>query len=204
MLTALAAYTRGGYPGSTGIYYLFHVSFFALILSAFPRPRNYVYGYLAVLVTLGFWLKFTIHSLIPHPFIEPVGKFDGSGASWDAALLTSSCGAWGMIAARLIHCGLVRKYSPTVEERLRGSHAPEWYSSAGKYIWRVSLLFSIIIAAWNFRSGFFQIGMNAPASVPSIIIVAVSWSLSVGMVLWFSALLHWELQTLSCDYLVHS
>ncbi len=84
-LLAFAALASAKYPGTTEPCLLFQFSFLLLAALAVPRPRSYAFGYFSVLLTLGFWLKFNAHLFFQYDFVEPVGRFTGSPAEWDAS-----------------------------------------------------------------------------------------------------------------------
>src|SRR6185295_10059274 len=101
---------------------LFNLSFLALVALALPRPRAYVYTFLAALLMLGFWVKVVLHKLGLASFVEPIGDFSGSAEQWDRALIAASCGALGLVAARLVHLWLARSRA---EES--GPPVPAWF-----------------------------------------------------------------------------
>lgn len=48
---------------------------------------------------VGFWLKFIVHHIVSYPYLDFIGRFDGSGAQWDQVLLITSIGIMGFNVA---------------------------------------------------------------------------------------------------------
>lgn len=187
---SLAAYAFSHYPGSATVFIAFNLCFFALAGLIVPRPRLYVYTFLAGLLLLGFWLKVVVHAIWAPEFIEPVGDFANTVEEWDRALIAASCGAVGLIIARCGHLW-VRWKSRRVGDPAAGA-APAWFVRWRRPVWIVTIALMIAVNIANLQFGFFQIGVNPKLILPLRIHVVLGWLVNVGFALWVAALLWWD------------
>ena len=74
----LSAVAFARYSGSGLVFLIFNVCFFALVALIFPRPRLYVYTFLATFMALGLWAKALVHTIWATEFSEPAGDFAGA------------------------------------------------------------------------------------------------------------------------------
>src|SRR5690606_15454676 len=80
-----------------------HLSAAVLIGLTLPQPRSHAYSALATVLFLGYWPKFVIRLVAPGPYLEPIGRFDGTPESWDHALLVAALGFSGVALVRVTH-----------------------------------------------------------------------------------------------------
>jgi hypothetical protein len=181
-----------GYEGSIGPFLLFNVSYSLLLLLAVPKPRLYAYTFLALLLFLGFWVKFTAHVILRYPFVEPVGDFDGSGASWDIALLVASSAALGAAFVRALHLLYARRAPARIDVRFDASNVPPWYSQFARPVWIGTLLLLLAIVSWNMFAGFYQVGVEPRVVLPAHLNAVFAWAIHIGFALWIATLVYWE------------
>lgn len=179
------------YPGSLDHYIVFSVVFLVVLVSGFFRSPGYGYLFLAVMLWLGFWLKFTVHLLLAYPFVEPVGQFAPTPSSWDKVLLIASVGGGGLMAGRLLYS--VGRYPSTIRNFSLMPSPPEWYVSARRWLWFALIMFSICLAAANMVYGIAQSGL-----VPRTILIwplnAVTyWLHSYGISFVVATFLFWDI-----------
>jgi len=192
LLIATMAWSATEYRGHFLILLAFHVSFWAMLLLALPKPRLDGYLFLAIFLFLGFWLKFVIHLAWHYDFIEPVGRFDGSAAVWDRALAAAAAGATGVALCRILHLVISRKKATRIKASL--SFLPSWYPRYRIGVWVVCSVGGLLLYAANYRFAFFQTGVNMRLILPFKLSVLFAWASFCGIPLLFALLLDWELQ----------
>lgn len=186
-LFAVAAIASSAYPGSGATFVFFNLCFAALLALAAPRPRLYVYTFLAAFFALGFWLKVLFHSLAAPGFVEPIGDFPHTAAAWDRGLLAIAFGALGLIAARLLHLWCTR--NPAAEAAAR---VPSWYRRWERPIWVATVLLIVLVNAANLHFAFYQIGVRPKLLLPLRAHVLIGWLVNIGFALWVAVLLWWR------------
>lgn len=185
------------YPGDAGPFLLFEVSFTLMLLLAAPRPRSYVYTFLAAFLFLGFWAKFNLHTLLDYPYQEPVGSFDGKGASWDAACRTASFGAIGVSVARVVQVTWhLRRHelAPAFARGLGEPDVPVWFTAHRRAVWISTVFVILSLNLANLVLAFYEVGVNPRMVLPAHGNVMVAWLLKLGSALWVAVLVHWELR----------
>lgn len=113
------------FPGSTLVYFLFSLSFWLMLITAFNRRSPFGYVFLAVMLWLGVWVKLTAHLILGYPYAEPVGSFDGSSSAWDDVLWVGIVASLCVMFGRLI--GIVFSETYSIAIRCEQFMAPEWY-----------------------------------------------------------------------------
>ena len=190
-LIAVAAVGGGlTYPGSAGIYVFFTFAFSILLGLIFPRPRLYVYTFLALFFVLGFWMKAIVQSIWAVGFVEPVGGFDDTPVAWDAGLRVAAWAALGAAAPRLAHI-LNARIRGGAEAVLAGS-APSWFVRFRRLLWGGTILLIAVVNLANFHYAFFQVGVNPRLVLPAHLNVLLAWLINTGFALWLAALVFWE------------
>lgn len=56
----------------------------------------------SVLLTLGFPIKFSAHTIWDYGYLEPIGRFDNSIKSFSSVLIVATCGGIGILIAQLV------------------------------------------------------------------------------------------------------
>ncbi len=93
------------YPGHTIIYTAFTIVLNALFVFGFTKDKIYFDTFIGIFFWLGFWVKYSLRvAFLGGAFQAPelIGKFSGTGAEHDHALLVVSCGISGLLIASLI------------------------------------------------------------------------------------------------------
>jgi hypothetical protein len=189
-MIAVAGIALAHYAGSAWVFVVFNVCFFGLFALIFPRPRLYVYTFLAGFLGLGFWLKALMHAIWAPGFVEPVGDFAGTPQEWDSALLAASCGVLGIIAARCVHLWHAGKRRGTGE--YTAGAAPDWFVRWRQPIWLFTVVVIVAVNVANQHFAFFQIGVNPKLTLPMRLHVVLGWLVNIGFALWIAALLWWD------------
>jgi hypothetical protein len=183
------------FTGSKFIYTGFSVVSLLLLISGVRRPASYGYLFLAVFLWLGFWFKFTVHTVLDIPYGEPTGWFNKSPGAWNEVLLVSTAGlagvllAWGMVQAldRFRHCETTRTLTdiPPV--------CPAWFLRFRRPLWIVMFAGLFGLPLVNSVLGIMQIGL-----VPRTVLVwplnaVIGWCVSIGLAIGVSTLVWWEM-----------
>lgn len=197
VLVGVPAGAATRYPGSVLPFLLFQSSYTALLLLAIPRPRRYAYTALAVLLFLGFWMKFNLHAIFDYAFQEPTGSFDGSGQSWDKAMTVASAAAVGVVIARLVQLGWAyyrdrRPPGPVPPGTRRRFRTPDWYLSHRRWLWSATIVGGIAVAGANAVGAFYETGVDPRIILPLHLNVLIGWAVDLGAALWIAVLVHWE------------
>ena len=170
---------------------IFNLTFVGLAVLVFPRPRLYVFTFLAAFLLLGFWAKVVFHAIWAPAFVEPVGGFSNTPAEWDSALLVSTCGALGVMAARLTHWVSSARKSRRPEGDFAGV-VPVWFIRREKTVWAVTIVLIIAVNAANLEFAFFQVGVRPKLLLPLRGHVLVAWLVNIGFALWVATLVWWD------------
>lgn len=178
------------YPGSKLIYMLFSAIFWLMLLTAFGKRTHYGYLFLAIALWLGFWVKITAHLILKYPYVEPIGRFDGSAGAWDGVLWVAIVASAGVISGKLLFASMGNRYSrvATVEQAI----VPAWYMAIRKWVWLFSLSGIVGIAAVNLILGIQQIGLVPRTILPWPLNALIAWQVSMGSALLLTVLLWWE------------
>lgn len=190
-MAALAVATTKGYAGSLTVLVAFHVAFFALIALIFPRPRLYVYTFLAGFLFLGFWPKLVAHTVWAVEFLEPVGDFAGTAAGWDAALLAIVAGTLGVMLVRCVLLLFHRQKAPG-KPACPKVPVPWWFIKWRGRIVITTMAAVVILNVFNMRYAIFQVGVNPLVVLPLKLNVFIAWLINIGFAIWIAALLHWN------------
>lgn len=179
------------YPGSKWIYLLFSAVFWLMLFTAMGRSTHYGYIFLATALWLGFWGKITAHLLLKYPYVEPIGRFDGSATAWDSVLWVSIMASIGVMSGKLLFTLIKIKYSRIVG--LNQAKSPVWYPVIRMWVWPLSLTMIIGMAALNLMLGIQQIGLVPRTILPWPLNALIAWQVSMGSALLLTVLLWWEI-----------
>lgn len=190
---ALLGLAFARYAGSAFVFAFFNVCFILLAGLIFPKPRVYVYIFLAGLLFLGFWLKVVVQTVWSPGFVEPTGDFSGTPHEWDAALLAASWGALGAAAPRFVHLILMSRRT-SHEAQNSELAAPFWFRHSRRLIWALSFGSVLILNVANLNLAFYQVGVNPKLILPLHLNVLVPWLINIGFALWIATLVHWDFE----------
>jgi hypothetical protein len=186
----LAAASDTLHPASFIPLLSFHLAFICLATLIFIRPRSHAYSAFATVLLLGFWPKFLLRLFSNEPYLEPVGRFDGTTASWDQALLISSAGIAGVILARSIHLARsFRNLSPAPPP------PPPFYERTyiRRVLWTGTAVGVAVAYAWNAYAAVYVTGVNPRVVLPVSGNALLSWCYIMIFPLWLALLVGWEL-----------
>lgn len=171
-------------------YLIFSAVSFAGLILGLCQKRSYVYLYFSIFIWLGFWLKFSIHSIIGYPFIEPIGLFQGTNKNWEEVIYISSVGSCGVIVAGLLMLSIFKSFKFLDRHSIS---APIWYLPVRKKLWFILILVTLVTAIANFALGIHHVGL-----VPGTILIwpmnaVISWMLNIGLITAILTLLWWDI-----------
>lgn len=181
------------YTGSKFMYLTFTISFFILLISGLRQILSYSYLFLTIFFWLGYWLKFTIHTIFIYDYNEPIGKFIESPTSLDQVLFIAIVGCWGVLVARYL-LSFFNVKSSIYSSYPGVAKVPVFYENKRKLILPSLIISFFVVVSLNFIWGVFQVGL-----VPSTILIwplnsLFSWLLGIGFGLIISTVLWFELQ----------
>ena len=183
------------FVGSKIIYIGFSVVSLMLLASSVYRPASYSYLFLTVFLWLGFWFKFTVHTVLDIPYGEPTGWFNKSAISWNEVLLVSTAGfagvllAWGCVEA------LDRFRRRDTARTLTGTApvCPRWFRRFRRPLWIAMLVGILGLPLVNSMCGIMQIGLVPRTLLPWPLNAVIGWCVSIGLAIGVSTLVWWEM-----------
>lgn len=180
------------YPGQGQIYLLFTVMSNALLYFGFRKNAIYFDSFIGIFFWLGFWLKLTIRvAFLDGQFHDPVGNFDGSGAAFDRALLVTSCGFLGLLAASYLRNKYVFTYPQKITE-VDQEGLMNAYRNHRMAILSGFVIVFVTVAATNFYFGIYQRGAIPRTILPYGLGGIYSWLLQFGLASVSGLILHSE------------
>lgn len=185
-LTVLGALRH---QGSTALYLAFSALFLSMLVAGAWKQESYGYMFLALFVWLGFWLKFTAHTILGTPYIEPIGDFVLSPANLDAVILVACCAAIGIILARFVPSIVPAADSPRY---IAACPVPVWYKRFSFWFWAGLWSVILLAPAANIALGISQTGLVPRLTLPWPLSGIVPWVLSTGIGLCVMTLLSWD------------
>lgn len=190
-LTLLTVSSNSVHPATGVPLFAFHVSCVLLIALAFPKPRLHVYTALAMVLFLGYWPKFLLRLIDPIPYLEPIGRFDGTSANWDQVLLVVAVGLWGAMLPRIAHLLWAR----TMPRPETVAPVVPWpYLRYRAAVWVCTALGITGAYAWNTHASVYVTGVNPVVVLPFALNVVLAWCYILAFPLWIALLVGWELQ----------
>lgn len=183
------------YPGNKFIYIIFTMVFNGLLLKGFYRNKFYFESFFASLLWLGFWLKFSVRTLIQdYSFKEATGQFDFTPQAFDRALEVSSIGGASILLGFLIVHYLFKKnnFLHLMEDNLERS---DRFLRDRKYIYPILFLVILVMAVLNLHFGIYQRGSVPHYNPPALLRGALVWLLLTGFAATTSTLIFWEIKT---------
>lgn len=185
---AIAGYFS--YVGSTLHYVFFSLAFLALLVDGVISRFSFGYVCLAIFLWLGFWLKLELHLILNYAYLEPVGRFDGSAALWDAVMVVSSVGAVAVIVARWCFAKIIKKSA--LQDLCKAAITPSWYPSARIWLWGAIGAVIITLPIFNWIYGISQIGIVPSLILPWHLNAVIIWLVGFGVAAMLFTLIHWD------------
>ncbi|MFJ1268451.1 hypothetical protein ACD661_07795 [Legionella lytica] len=179
------------YQGASFYYFIFDVSWLAVLFCAFCFSQSYVIFYTQLMLFLGFWAKFMAHLIFGVFFIEPTGywthKFE-TPAAWDHVLLISSLAACGILAANLLFYLCTKKKS----HKNINTDVPQWYNKHSDFIWYALLFVGITTNTLNIFYHISTAGLRPQVILPFHLNAILIWLMVIAIPLSMAIFLGWE------------
>jgi hypothetical protein len=190
----LAAIGLGRYTGQGYVFALFTVASNMLLYYGFRKNAIFFDTFIGLFTWLGFWLKFTVKvSFSGALFHDPVGSFNGSGASFDQALLVSSCGLFGFLLASIIR----ERFFNHHPQQITGISLQGLFTFYKNH--RNAILFGFvalffIVGISNMYLGIYQRGSITRTTLPFGLNGVYTWLLLFGLTTISALILKFELE----------
>jgi hypothetical protein len=178
------------FKGSALVYGLFSLSSLSMLVSGAYRQNRYGYLFLVIFLWLGFWLKFTVHTILGIPYGEPIGAFNQSAQSWDEVLFVATIAQIGVLFGWAVYKFLIDKSTVLITA---SKPAPLWYPAARKWLWGLMLLCLIGLPAVNSIYGIMQIGLVPRTLLPWPLNAIIGWMVSIGLAMGIATLVWWDM-----------
>lgn len=182
------------YQGSTWVYLLFTVLSTAVLFFGFGRGAIFFDSFIGVLLWIGFWLKFSVHTAFSKGrFNISVGGFDGSPGSLDQALLVICCALSAILIARFVRQRLFFTYPGTLPDiSYTGLYA---FYRQHRSVLLAAFVFAVLaISISNAWYGIYQRGQVERVKLPFGINGVYAWLLMFGMASVSAIILRFEFE----------
>jgi hypothetical protein len=176
------------YSGFPLVYGGFCLLSIVLLLDAVYKPAGLTYSFLVIFLSLGFWTKVTLHLWLGYAYLEPIGLFDHTPASWDEVLTVSTVGLAGVMLGKALFMRYTKPAGSTATLPL----VPDWYSSARNWLWSMTFIAIIGIPYLNWSYGLAQIGIIPKTLLPWPLNGLTAWLLGFGLIAWVLTLAGWD------------
>ncbi|MDO9132640.1 hypothetical protein [Hydrogenophaga sp.] len=140
LVAAIFIATSLKWPGSFASYALLSLAFNWLFFDAILKQHSAGYLFLAAVMWIGFWLKFSVNTIFSTVWMEPIGTFDFSVQQVDHVAVVASIGALGALLAGALFNKLSKKS--------QYSHLKA-HSFDSRYYWIAGLLAVAIMSTLN-------------------------------------------------------
>lgn len=192
LIFVLGIYALLKYPGRTYIFILFSIVANSLLYFGFRKNAIFFDTFIGIFFWLGFWLKLTIRVGFMNGLInQGVSYFDGSGAAYDRALLVSTCGMTGLLAASYLRERLGLNYPKSLEGIAQpGLH--NFYVKNRRFVLSAFLFLVIAIAFTNAYLGVYQRGEIPRTVLPYGLGGVYTWLLLFGLASISALILRFE------------
>ncbi|MDZ4017812.1 hypothetical protein [Pseudomonas sichuanensis] len=192
-IAILAVCAISQYPGSAWVYLLFTGLSTAVLFFGFGRGAIFFDAFIGVLLWIGFWLKFSVHTAFSNgKFNISVGAFDGSPGSLDKALLVVSCALAAILVVRLVRPRFF-SYPETLPGIAYGGLF-EFYQRNRKAL-LIAYVFAVLtVCLVNTHFGIYQRGLVSRMQLPFGLNGVFSWLLMFGMASVSTLILRFEFE----------
>ncbi|MEI7482587.1 MAG: hypothetical protein WCK75_09590 [Elusimicrobiota bacterium] len=178
------------YPGSKLIYSVFSIAFFCMLAGGLYKQDSYGYMFLTIFMWLGFWLKFTVGTIIGAKYAEAIGAFIPTPANLDNILGIAILAAFAVIVA-----GFLCRFIPggAAYCSAKQDTCPPWYPRFRKWLWLGLWLCIILIPVVNTVLGINQIGLTPRTILHWPLNFLIAWFLGIGLSMGVVTLLWWDI-----------
>ncbi|MFA6901878.1 MAG: hypothetical protein WC236_02215 [Gallionellaceae bacterium] len=192
-IIALAIAGLFHYEGSLYIYLIFSIVSNVLLYFGFRKNAIFFDTFIGIFFWLGFWLKLSVRICFSDGrFREAVGNFDGSAAAFDQALLVTSCGLMGLLAASFVREKFIFRYPEKLKKCSRDS-VLNFYSEYRKLILVGFVVLFISVALTNALFGIYQRGEITKTELPWGLNGVYKWLLLFGLASVSAMILRYEI-----------
>lgn len=180
------------YPGNGLVFAIFAVLANVLLLNGFRRGAIFFDTFIGIFFWLGFFLKLTIRmGYHDSRFNEPVGVFDGSGASWDRALIVISVAFAALMLASLLRERVFRYPAPP---SCRDQPLYRFYCEYRKALLLAFAFLVAVVAISNAWFVFYQRGMATVTTLPFGLNGVYKWLLQFGLASGSALVVRFEIE----------
>ncbi|NIQ13726.1 MAG: hypothetical protein GTO02_04765, partial [Candidatus Dadabacteria bacterium] len=181
------------YPGNGFVYVLFSLLANILLYAGFRKNAIFFDTFIGIFFWLGFWLKLTIRvAFLESEFRYPIYRyFDGSGESFDHALIVSSCAFLGLLLSSFIRERFIFVY-PFKSDGKGNEGLFGFYTKYRKHIIISFVILFIIVAITNLFLGIYQRGSVPRTILPFGINGIYKWMLLFGLATASAIILRFE------------
>lgn len=152
-------------PENTTLSYLLFTLVFAVntlfaLYQIVERQRASFFAYLfSLLLQLGFWFKYSIHTILKTPYIEPIGSYTLWTSEDGKLLFVASMGALGILFAQLLFMRFFYR-EPTHDS------TPEKRNKKNYLIFFLFLVLACIMAILNHKYNILLFGLKPDVTLP--------------------------------------
>ena len=177
------------YSGNKLIYLLFTIISTCSLFYGFRKKSIFFDNFIAILLWLGFWFKFTIQiSFLNSQFPEGTGLFDFKPGSYDQVLLISSVGLVSFSLASFIR-NFFFNYDKINFANFYLSGIGNFLNKKKKNFLYLFIFIILLFAFLNFHFSFYQKGVIPKVDMPFGISNIFNWLLFFGFATFFSILI---------------
>lgn len=198
-ISLLSVIASLNYPGSKLLFLFFCLSVLIfLILSLFQRSFFSI-SFVGLFIFLGFWPKVILNQLFAISFVEPLGRFDFSGSSWDQVLNVITYGLWGLIGATIVALLAWPRHYQEGKTFLKTKFV--FLSSIHLSVFFFALV--AILCAMNLFFGIHRVGLMSQMIGPWPLNALVALILNLVATLTLAFLLRWAKKVNSSSSITH-
>lgn len=190
----IGAFALAEYQGSSWLYLLFTALSTAVLFFGFGRGAIFFDAFIGVLLWIGFWLKFSVHTAFSGGrFNISVGSFDAAPESLDKVLLVVCCALAAILLARFMRRRWIFSYPQLMPEIAYGGLFAFYrqYRTAVLIGFVLAVLAVCITNAWF---GIYQRGQVARVALPFGLNGVYAWLLMFGMASMSAIILRFEFE----------
>lgn len=207
VLLLISFFAMNHLPGSVLNFLIFDFLWLLVLWSALSASSTYVYFFCAVMLFMGFWVKFIAHILLDVSFVEPVGywSYFKSIEKWDQVLMVSAVVASALIIGNFIiyvFCKLRNKNTSlphpgadlqnVTEEPASLKLIPKWYINNRNKIY-ISIFLSVLaLNILNFKIKFYVTGIVPAFILPFHLNFLLTWCLIFFIVSLLAICMGWD------------
>jgi hypothetical protein len=194
MVLLLTVATSSQYPGNLAVYLSFTLISNLLLYVGFRANAVFFDAFIGVLMWLGFWFKFSVHTAFMDGYFKQAGgTYDGGAIAADNVLLVSSCGLAALILASIVRSRFIFNYPKKVA--IRGNAGLfEFYMRFRRQLIIALLLMIVAVAFSNVWLGIYQRGTVPRTVLPFGLEGVYSWLLLFGLSSFVALILHFEIR----------